>query len=1173
MSLPLDDLFDDAHSLELDDRGSRLVVGRTPGDQLRVSLGRDSLVFSPGETLRFEVSPHLLSVAPDTKVRIETKLVRGRTSSGNVVGESDVTVGDRVGISQEVRLPDEEGVYDLLVTATNPSWANPVRKIQPLAVRRIQLLVLRPEAPVVPPGSPPEWSLVEEIDPAHPKLRERLPKLPDPLDPLELSRLWKGSFGNGNRRTRAHPLGQLVELGPNLDAGDAAWEAYTLPISRPGQPHVLEVDYPSDVPQTIGVSIIESDPAGDVFPVGLDSGIELADEVAGTLGPVKWLRHRVVFWPKTKSPLVLITNRRDGSPAVYGKIRVLTAGEHLPPFPAHGASPEAGGNRPDASPRAQRLLAAYLDRPLFPENFSASHALASQSQLGVDDWTTFYEGGTRLVEYLNHAGFGGLMVSVLADGSTLYPSALLQPTPRYDTGVFQEAGQDPVRKDVLEMLFRLFDRRRLELIPAMEFAAPLPELEAELRRGGPETKGLVWVGAEGKTWLETYRPVREAAPYYNTLHPRVQEAMLVAIREVLKRYGHHPSFAGLAIQLSGRGYAQLPGPNWGMDDVTIARFEQEAQIQVPGEGPGRFAERARFLATQCPRQWLDWRAAHLSRFHRRIQAELAASVPNARLYLSGANMLTGREIERSLRPALPREMTISEAMLRVGIDVTHYGGDQPIVLMCPKRIAPDWSLARQAVNLEIKQMLETEGTPFENAPIPGSLFFHEPQELRLASFDEKSPFSPSRTWLVTQPVPSHHQNRRRFIHSLATLDSQVIFDGGWQLPLGQEDSIRNVVAAYRRLPAIRFRRLTDEFGSDRTQPVTIRYASHAGATYLYLVNDAPFATVARVSLDCPTGCRLEELSGLRKVPPLEADTDRPSWTVELDPYDLVAVRLLAPDVTVYGPRVSWSEDVQKELASRIVELRSRFLALRNPPILDVVANPSFDEPPATDGEIVGWTSRREPGVFVGLDETRKRVGDYSAKLTSRGPTASLVSQPFDAPSTGRLTMSVWLSTADASKSPPLQLVLEGYHKGQYYSRYANPTPSADWGSFPFVVRVDDLPLDGLSRLRIRFDLTGPGEVWIDDVQLSDLEFSKAENNALLKLILPANGKLENRQVRDCIHLLEGYWPRFLMANVPLREAPVAQKAQPTPRAPKEPPADPSLLDKVKAFLPQRLRFF
>src|SRR4030042_1784429 len=60
---------------------------------------------------------------------------------------------------------------------------------------------------------------------------------------------------------------------------------------------------------------------------------------------------------------------------------------------------------------------------------------------------------------------------------------MLEPTPRYDMGAFQDEGQDPVRKDVLEMLLRLFDREQLALIPALDFSTPLSELEAELRRG------------------------------------------------------------------------------------------------------------------------------------------------------------------------------------------------------------------------------------------------------------------------------------------------------------------------------------------------------------------------------------------------------------------------------------------------------------------------------------------------------------------------------------------------------------------------------------------------------------------------------------------------------------------------------------------------------------------
>ena len=93
---------------------------------------------------------------------------------------------------------------------------------------------------------------------------------------------------------------------------------------------------------------------------------------------------------------------------------------------------------PQSADDENRLLAAYLDRPLIPENFSARESLDSGRSL--DDWRTFYQGGTRLVECLQHAGYNALMITVLADGSTIYPSEILQPTPRYDTGVFASGG-------------------------------------------------------------------------------------------------------------------------------------------------------------------------------------------------------------------------------------------------------------------------------------------------------------------------------------------------------------------------------------------------------------------------------------------------------------------------------------------------------------------------------------------------------------------------------------------------------------------------------------------------------------------------------------------------------------------------------------------------------------
>jgi hypothetical protein len=960
-------------------------------------------------------------------------------------------------------------------------------------------------------------------------------------------------------------LGELVELRPSGRSGDVSWEAYTLPIKRPGVPHVLEVEYPSDVPQMMGISILEPNAAGAIMPIQLDSGIDTAEDVTGlgSRGRPRMLRHRLIFWPRTKAPMVLITNHRHDAPAVYGKIRVLAGWEHLPrAFPAD-------------DPRPQRLLAAYMDRPLFPESFCAS------------------EGGTRLVEYLHHVGMGGLMISVLADGGTIYPSRLVQPTPRYDKGVFFATGQDPVPKDVLEMLFRLFDRSALQLIPALEFAAPLPELEALLRRGGPRAEGIRWIGPEGLAWQQVHQPRRRMAPYYNVLHPRVQEAMLAVVRELVETYAaEHESFAGLAIQLSAYGYAQLPGPQWGMDDATIGRFERDTGIRLPGGlGSDRFAKRERALAGPFRRQWLQWRADQLSRFYRRMHAEIEAVRPGAVLYLAGANMLTGEELEYRLRPALPRRATMADILLQVGIDASHYERQRGLVLLRPRRIAPLESPAADATNLEISQLPDLDRY-FQRLSTPGSLFFHQPRELRVASFDPKSPYRPSYVSLASQLVPSGDQNRRRFVHSLATLDAQVIFDGGWLMPLGQQDSLRELVAAYRRLPAIRFKRLSDSTSPSSSQPVTIRHGTHAGQTYVYAVNDGPTTVTATVRVEAPGGCRLEELTGTRgDAARLQRDGEGTYWQVELRPYDLVAVRLSAPSVKLSQPRVTLAEEVYASLNARIRDLGSRAASLRSAPPLEVLANPAFEKTSRAADRIPGWTTSTESGASIQLikttagDDTRKPPGTQSVRLQSSGPVASLVSRPFSTPRTGRLSIFAWLRVPDASRQPMFRLALTGKQGERSFTRIAivgnsGNGNSGDGGSAvqpiktewaPYVFPVDDLPLDGLSQLQVRFDLIGPGEVWVDDVQLYHLDFLSEEHLVLAKLITLAHVTLENGRLGDCIHLLEGYWPRFLEANVPLSPS-LAHKpssAGSSREQAAEAHRSTGLLEKMKGLMPKK----
>lgn len=1174
ISIPLADLVGNTYSSNLDDRGNRLMVRRAPGDDLRVNVASRSLVFSPGSLLKCTVEPHLLPVESGTKLRIRTQLLAARTSNVLWSTEHTATAGEQGVVPLEVRLDRGEGVYDLVFTAMHANgmrWQNVTPALahrQILAERRVQVIVIGSGSPDTAQSASEETRVVE-IDPALPKWWERFSRL---QQMPRLSRFWKGTLGNGSIHPVSHPLGQLAQLRPSTNPRDVPWEAYPLPINRPGAPHILEIDYPSDVPQTMGISIIEPNAAGAVMPIGLDSGVDVADEIVTDKNRPAWRRHRLVFWPRTKTPMVLITNRRSKTPAVYGKIRVLALGDSLPrAFPAR-------------APRPERLLAAYLDRPLLPETFSASDPPGSLSDLSVDDWVTFYEAGTRAVQYLNYVGKNGLLIAVLADGSTIYPSRLLEPTPRHDSGIFMPTGQDAVRKDVLEMLFQLFDREGLQLIPSLEFGAPLPELEALQRAGGMESQGLCWIGPDGAAWTEHHQPMRGLAPYYNALHPRVQEAMLAVVRELVGTYAQHPSFAGLGLQLSAHGYAQLPGPDWGMDDVTIARFQQDTRVRVPGEGPARFAQRAAFLNGEARKVWLDWRAEQLSRFHHRIAKEVNAIRPHTRLYLAGAGSLGGDEMERELQPSLSRRTTMAETLLRVGIDSRRYGEDRGIVLLRSERVVPHSSLAGRAVDLEIAQMPDVDQY-FAELAVPGSLFFHAPQELRLPSFDERSPFRPTYTWLVSHPVPSAQQNRRRFVHSLATLDSQVICDGGWELPLGEEDSLRELIAAYRQLPATRFDRVCEQVGSAAAQPVTVRQCTRDNFTYMYAVNDAPFSSVLRVRVDAPAGCRVEELSGLRRAASIARDAHGTYWSVELAPYDLFAVRFSHPHVRLHSPETSWSSDVRTTLEARISELGERAAALRNPPPLQILENPGFEMAAGNAGQIAGWGIASAPHSEVQPDSRNPHSGSRSVRLASRGGNASLSSRPFSAPSTGRLHIWLWLRTTAEDNQPPLRLALEGKHRGRDFFRFAlvgrapapgAPTPPIGTQWSRFVFQVTDLPLEGLSPLQVRFDLLGPGEVWVDDVQLCDLYFEKREMVELFRLIAPADVNLQAGQVGDCLRLLESYWAQFLVSNVTPPPVAVTHSASArSRRSTGDPPSESprtGFLERMKGFLPDRMRF-
>jgi hypothetical protein len=400
-----------------------------------------------------------------------------------------------------------------------------------------------------------------------------------------------------------------------------------------------------------------------------------------------------------------------------------------------------------------------------------------------------------------------------------------------------------------------------------------------------------------------------------------------------------------------------------------------------------------------------------------------------------------------------------------------------------------------------------------------------------------------------------------------------MFDGGWLLPLGQETSLHEILSVYRMLPRERFETVGGEH-----QPVTIRTLVRDRQTYVYLVNDSPWDITLTMGVDLPRDCKLEKLGDSPGIGAIGRGTAEPQWKISLRPYDLAAARFSSPQVRLRQPQVVISEQVRLGLQRRIRDLGARVAALGNPQPVAALANSSFEFPPE-DGAIPGWTPSADEGGNVGLDNTQKHSGGQSLKLATSGRPVKVTSAPFAPPTTGRLAVEVWLRSADPTEQPSLRISVEGELRDARFDPFGiipavgrTAAATGDWVRYSFP--LDYLPGEGLSELRLGFELLGAGEVWVDDVQIFDLAFSEAERYELSKLISLASVVLEKGQIADCSQLLDGYWPQFLVSHVPLTQAntPVAQRPRDArPSDAPSPAKKPTMMENLRDYLPRLQR--
>ncbi|MBR4104584.1 MAG: hypothetical protein IKK39_11045, partial [Thermoguttaceae bacterium] len=528
-----------------------------------------------------------------------------------------------------------------------------------------------------------------------------------------------------------------------------SWEAFPIPIREPGAPHILEIEYPSNFPQKLGVGVLEPSVAGGLFPTSLDFGFVVGDEPFGDRAEGVVRRYAVLFWPRTKTPTILLTNRSTETAAAFGQIRVYRA--------------EDSPNVAPPSSRGGRSFALALTQTNLCDQFAAARRPSTFGVRGSEDWQTFDDATSRALRYLQTSNFDATALAVVADGTALYPSALLAPTPRADGGVFLPTGSDATRKDVLSLTLQKFESRGVSLIPFVRLNAPLPTLEARLRQiHSPNataeeraaSEGIEWIGPDGRLLIESRQADDGTGPYYNVLHPETQRAVLAVVDELAARCASSEAFAGLALDVGAGGWLALPDDVYfGMDDATIARFVRESNLQAKLEARGGrrvqdllFAKdragrraRAEFIRDVCLKDWLEWRADAAATFYRDVQKTVAARRPDARLYLVATEALDGPVSRSLLYPSPTQAPRVREALLRVGLDPARFAGDASLVLLRPEIVATTSSLAATA---ELDELTTPESIALFAAgqAAPGAFFAHRGEKIALPDFDAASPY-------------------------------------------------------------------------------------------------------------------------------------------------------------------------------------------------------------------------------------------------------------------------------------------------------------------------------------------------------------------------------------------------------------------------------------------------
>lgn len=874
--------------------------------------------------------------------------------------------------------------------------------------------------------------------------------------------------------------GSETAILPAANPGGLAWSALGLKVPNPGRPHRLSVTVTGGHPSALGVALVDSG-GGHTRPrVLLDACASGPPILQGTpVASFSWL-----VWPDDPNPVLVLVNRDAVAPVQLGSVRLT----ELPGLPAPPAITEPPG-------AAGRGLGLYLAGPELLDRFGGGTVPGDPLALSLN-----------VARYLAYCGAS----------TVIMPEALADRSQR--RALDGQASEDPIGPDRLDLLLGILGRQGLTAWLELATDGTLPGLPAP---DSPEAlaKGLVRVDSRGLA----------DGPAYHPLNPEVREALKQRVTSAISARKTRPALAGLLIRL-GPGPTLLGGSDTGMDDLTFTRFVRETfgsetSRDIPGLGttaPGRFEARSRFLAGPGRMPWLTWRSRGIGALYAELTATVHRTAPGATLAVATPSLDDGPAGEEARRVDLAG-LAPSNAWRAVGLDLESWptGDDVPVVLR-------GVGLSADELSHDLATSPELDAPVIARASRGVLVGFEEPHShVGDAHVAGIGPGGSRGLRLTAMPLPEGARGDELMGHAVAALDARWVMLASAAVA-GHEERVRQFARVFRSLPA--------SAGSptplDR-QPfgVAVRTLRSGPSTYVSLANDTPYP----VRIETMLGSRsapVDDLGRSLRLAP-EAVGEGSRLVLDLHPYGVAAIRVGASQVKV-GPVTPYpSEAVLAGMQARYDEISAQLSRLGRTPPGGAVAgppNPGFE--PATTPVVQltgahdptppgGWRVLDEEAGAAEIDADQPHTGRGSLRLDASTPPSAILSDSFPAKGYAALTVQAWFRSDRADAK--VRLWIEGEGGGQPYRRWSELTVQPDWVAH--AVRGSELPAEGLSAARIRFELLTPGSLWVDDLRIAGAVPTEPERENTRRVLLAAVHAYRKKQYAEFARLAGSHWVR------------------------------------------------